>query len=389
MHLLHIVSTLDPKAGGPQTALRMLVEHQPAGYTSEVVTTDAPGTAFLSSYPVPAHGTGEPGGSWRSPQLLTWLRANRHRFDGAIMHGLWSYPGIAVRRALAGHTPYMVFPHGMLDPYFKRAFPLKHLKKLPFWVLAEYWNLRLADRVLFTTELERDLAAESFPWMHRWHAEVTSLGTTPPPADEAHLRSAFLAAFPELEHKRFLLYLGRIHPKKGADLLLDAFTRLAPSFPEAHLVMAGPGADDPWASGLRASLAPEIAARIHWPGMLQGDEKWGAFAASEAFVLPSHQENFGIAVVEALASSRPVLITHPVNISPEIAADGAGLVSDDTLAGIESMLHRWLTLSATERQTMGEQALRTYNQRYDMRRNTAPILRLFETIRREKGLPVH
>lgn len=297
------------------------------------------------------------------------------------MHGLWSYPGIAARKAFAGRIPFMVFPHGMLDPYFKRAFPLKHVKKLPFWMIAEYWNLRRADRVLFTTALERDLAAESFPWMHRWIPEVTALGTTPPPAEAEHLRGVFHAAFPELAGKRFLLYLGRIHPKKGADLLLDAFTKLAPQHPEIHLVMAGPGADEEWASSLRATLTPEVASRIHWPGMLEGELKWGAFAASEAFALPSHQENFGIAVVEALASAKPVLITHPVNISPEIEADGAGLVAQDTPQGIQKMLSAWLALSPEGRAVMGQQALATYAERYDMRRNTAPILRLVETLR--------
>jgi len=107
-----------------------------------------------------------------------------------------------------------------------------------------------------------------------------------------------------------------------------------------------------------------ISDSILWTGMLQGNDKWGAFQAAEAFVLPSHQENFGIAVVEALSAYTPVLITHAVNISPEIAADGAGLVDHDTLPGTIALLSRWLQLDPSARQAMALQARYTFEKRY-------------------------
>jgi glycosyltransferase involved in cell wall biosynthesis len=112
--------------------------------------------------------------------------------------------------------------------------------------------------------------------------------------------------------------------------------------------------------------------------MLLGDAKWGAFAACEAFVLPSHQENFGVAVVEALASGRPVLLTHPVNISQDLAADGCALVEPDTAEGVGRLLARWLALSPEQRTEMGERARESFLRRYDMRRNAEAILRVFE-----------
>jgi glycosyltransferase involved in cell wall biosynthesis len=120
-----------------------------------------------------------------------------------------------------------------------------------------------------------------------------------------------------------------------------------------------------------------ISDRVHWPGMLRGDAKWGAFAACEAFVLPSHQENFGIAVAEALACGRPVLISNQVNIFPEIVADGCGFAEPDTLDGTVRLLQRWLALTPAERQAMGLQAKATFATRYDMRRNSAAIYRTF------------
>ena len=142
--------------------------------------------------------------------------------------------------------------------------------------------------------------------------------------------------------------------------------------------MAGP---DPggWRERLEALACNSgCTDRIHWPGLLLGDAKWGAFAACEAFVLPSHQENFGVAVVEALASSRPVLLTHPVNIAQDLATDGCALVEPDTEEGITRLLTRWLALTPSQRTEMASNARNCFLQRYDMRRNAEAILRVFE-----------
>ncbi len=354
----------------------MLARYAPAEYTSELVTLDDPKAAFLAGLPFPVHALGGTKKSWYSAKLIPWLKANRDRFDGIIVHGLWEFTGLAVLLA-HGRVPYVVFPHGMLDPYFKRRFPRKHLKKWAYWLPAEYWVLRGAARVLFTTETERTLAAQSF-WLHRWRPLVVALGTEPPPVDTARLRKAFAERCPGVEGKRFLLFLGRIDAKKGPDLLLEAFLCVAGSLPQLHLVMAGPTTGS-FAQALRARAeAAGLGERTHWPGMLLGDAKWGAFAACAAFCLPSHQENFGIAVVEALACGKPVLISDQVNIAPEIAADGCGFVAPDTREGTLQLLQDWLHTTEEERTAMGQRALNTFAARYDMRRNTEAILRVFE-----------
>ncbi len=378
MHVLHIVGTLNPAAGGPSEAIRMLVRHASAGYTAEIATLDDPSAPFLTDLPCPVHALGSPRRRWYSPHLLPWLRANRNRFSGVLVHGLWQWIGIAAMRAFAGRVPYVVFAHGMLDPWFKRTYPRKHLKKWIFWLLAEYWVLRRAHRVLFTTALERDLAAQSFS-LHRWRPVVVPLGSEPPPASPGVLQAAFTDRFPQLADTPFLLYLGRIHPKKGCDLLTRAFATLAPTHPNLHLVMAGPDPNH-WRTQLDPALAAAgVASRVHWPGMLEGAIKWGAFAACEAFILPSHQENFGIAAVEALASAKPVLLCDPVNIAPDLTAAGCALVEPDTPDGVYRLLSRWLALIPAERSAMSRNALQTFQQVYDMRRNTAVILRVFDT----------
>ncbi|MHB8391241.1 MAG: glycosyltransferase, partial [Acidobacteriaceae bacterium] len=167
------------------------------------------------------------------------------------------------------------------------------------------------------------------------------------------------------------------HPKKGCDLLIEAFIAIASSAPDVDLVMAGPDA------GMRTGLEARIAAarlsnRVHWPGLIVGDTKWGAFHAGETFVLPSHQENFGIAVAEALGCSRPVLISDQVNIWPEIHADGAGLVAPDTLQGTTDLLLRWLALSADQRREMGLRARACFEARYNLDQNVAELVRFFQ-----------
>lgn len=368
--------------GGPVEVVRVLLRYGPEGYAQEVVTMDDPAAGFLEEIArttgTLVHGLGPVASIYsRSKKLLPWLKANRARFDGVIVHGMWQYPGYAVWRTMRGQVPYVVFPHGMLDPYFKRAFPVKHLKKWLYWVPVEYWVLRDAYRVLFTCDAEARLAQQSF-WLHRWKAQVMPFGTIPPEGDAAVQREAFFAACPAVQSKRFLLFLGRIDRKKGCDLLIDAFAKVGTQDPELALVMAGPDPQN-WRAELMGRVgASDIANRIHWPGMLRGDAKWGAFHAAEAFVLPSHQENFGIAVAEALACGKPVLLSDKVNIAAEIAGDGAGLMEDDTTAGILRLLERWSRLTAVERETMGARASECFHQRYDMRENAKAVVRVFE-----------
>ncbi|HSY37073.1 MAG TPA: glycosyltransferase [Acidobacteriaceae bacterium] len=393
MRILHIVGSINPAAGGPTEAIRMIIRYRPPGYEAEVATLDSPDATFLSDFPFQVHALGNRKKSWYSPRLVPWLTRNRHRFDGIIVHGLWEFTGLAALLAVAGHKPFLVFTHGMLDPYFKRRYPLKHIKKWIYWILAQYWILRAASRVMFTTELERDLATKTF-WLWHWNPMVVSYGADPQLPDIDELVPAFYDRCPELNvedaGRRYLLFLSRIHPKKGCDLLLQAFAAVAPAHPDLHLIMAGPDA-----TGMRKDLEQIVdraglAHRVHWPGMLKGDAKWGAFAVSDAFVLPSHQENFGIAVAEALACGRPVLISDQVNIAPEIEADGCGIVEPDTLKGTIHLLERWLALTPEEREAMQQQTKITFAHRYDMRRNSALILRIFERLRTQTpGSVVH
>jgi glycosyltransferase involved in cell wall biosynthesis len=368
MRLLHVVHTLNPDRGGPSESVRMFARaHQRAGNEVEVATLDGAsdgpeGDGFRSLLDCEVHPCG-PGKTnyGYSPRLDEWLKVNYHRFDGVIVNGVWQYHGVAARKAVAGRKPYVVFAHGMLDPYFKSRFPLKHLKKLVYWTFQEHRNLNAAKAVCFTSEEERRVAAEGFPFC-RFRRVVVPYGTMGPSGDPETLKRAFLESWPQLREKDYLLFLGRIHPKKGCDLLLEAFAEAAS--PGLQLVMAGPD-ETGWSAELKARATQlGIGERITWTGMLRGDAKWGAFYGAEAFVLPSHQENFGIAVADALACGVVPLISDKVNIAPDVAADGAGLMEADSVEGTVRLLTRFLELNPEELRTMRARALDCYQRRY-------------------------
>jgi glycosyltransferase involved in cell wall biosynthesis len=375
--LLHVVKSLAPAAGGTTEGIRKLAESGGDVSAAEVVCLDDPGEAYLRDQSFPVHALGPGQGNYGyTPRLGEWLEQNLARFDGVVIHGLWQYHSYGTYRIVRGRTPFVVFPHGMLDPYFKRAFPLKHLKKQVYWLAREYRVLRDARAVCFTTPIERDSAVGTM-WPQRWNTAVVSFGTTQPEGDPVSQREIFLSRFPGLRQRRFFLFLSRIHSKKGCDLLLEGFARVAEAHPDLDLVLAGPDEE-----GLRPQLEAQagrlgIPARVHWTGMLEGDLKWGAFHAADAFVLPSHQENFGVAVVEALACGLPVLISDKVNIWPDIVQDQAGIVNRDTAEGTYRSMSTFLAMRVEERRRMISNGLACFQSRYEMKRTVVALSELF------------
>lgn len=381
MRILHVIGSLSPNHGGPPEVTRQLAQaYSLAGDTIEVVCLDPPQAPFLKNFPCQVHalGRGWLGRYALSGKLRKWLLANAERFNGFVMQGIWSFPNLAVRRvARELSKPYCVFPHGALDPWFNRKYPLKHLKKLIYWPI-QHPFLRDAAAVLFTSPLELALAKQSFS-PHEWNGVVFPNGIMEPNGDAAAEIASFYRLVPALRGRRYFLFLARIHEKKGCDLLLQAFARVvAPSVADMDLVIAGP--DQVGLQSRLQEMAKQLrcAHRVHWPGLLSGAEKWGALRAADASVLPSHQENFGISVVESLAAGRPVLITRQVNIWRQIVEAGAGLAEDDTLAGIAELLRRWLALSPPEREAMAERAQPCFQAQFNLNRAVEVLSRYLQ-----------
>jgi glycosyltransferase involved in cell wall biosynthesis len=391
--ILHCIASVDPRKGGPIEGLKQLSAiNQQQGHTVEVLSLDAPEDPWVQQCPLTCHAVGPAyvGNYQYSPRFVPWLQAHAHRFDAVIVNGIWQYHAFGTWRALHNTaTPYFVFTHGMLDPWFKRTYPLKHLKKWLFWPWSEYRLLRDATAVMFTCEDERRLARQSF-WLYQCDEYVVNYGTAAPPPDAARQQHAFARRFPELQGQRTLLFLGRVHEKKGTDLLFKAFAALRHRDPDrvrdVRIVMAGP-ADHAYGQRMQAlASALRLQDHITWTGMLTGDEKWGAFRCADAFILPSHQENFGIAVAEALACGLPVLISNQVNIWREIQQEEGGFVDTDTQEGTERLIQRWLDTPPDTWQAMRRNAQRCFNQRFLIDRTAESFIEAMDifALRRRK-----
>jgi len=381
LKILQLVHTLDPSVGGVAAAVLALSRGLARrGHKLDVVVLDEPDVVAAVADRGPAdnitvHALGSGLTSYRySRTLWPWLGQHGGDYDRVIVNGIWQYLSFAAWRRYAGSSvPYYVFPHGMLDPWFKETFPLKHLKKWLYWPWAEYRVLRDAAAVIFTAEEERFQARKSF-WLYRCREKVSPLGVEAPPIS-SNAKSEFLSRYPQLQNSRNFLFLGRLHPKKGCDILLEAFARFR-SNDSISLILAGPDQVG-WESDLRRQVTRlNLTNRVVFTGMLEGSMKQGAFANAEAFVLPSHQENFGISVVEALAVSVPVLISNRVNIWREIEADRAGYVESDDLAGTTRLLQRWIDTAPAEREMIRQNARRCFEQRFEINRAVDSLLQI-------------
>ena len=386
LHLLRIIRSLNPAGGGPIEGVRQITPHLAAlGVTTAVASLDDPDSPWLQDQPFQAIGLGPVAGTYGYHRgLPARICALAQQHDVVIIEGIWQYHAYATWRALRGSgVPYFVYTHGMLDPWFKRTYPLKHLKKWAYWPWADYRVLRDAQAVLFTTEQERLLARQSF-WLYKANELVVGYGTSAPPPDAERQRQAFLQRFPQLRGQRILLFLSRIHPKKGVDLLIEAFAAVAHADPRLQLVIAGPDQVGWQAALQQRAAALGIAERITWPGMLSGELKWGAFRCAELFCLPSHQENFGVVVAEALTCGLPVAIAEPVNISAEVSAAGAGLVHADTVAGTTATLRQWLALPADQQGQMRQRGVQLFREQFDFASVARNLLLVLEAAIRQQ-----
>lgn len=356
MRVLHTIHSLDPLHGGTSYGLRGMVEGLlKKGIETEILVLDNEARPWLAEWPCKVHAAGCGIGRFGYNKKFDAMLARIvNSFDLAVVHGLWQYHGLATRReCLKAGVPYAVFPHGMLDEWFSKVYAWKHLLKQIYWGCVENKVLRDAAVVFFTTDDEFEAGRDTFsPFAVR--PAIAPFGIQPP----AHTTEEFSAGFhrrvPGFFGKRTLLFLSRIHPKKGCDLLIEGFARWHASLPpesqnDWHLRIVGPSDSDDFLEHLRSMAATHRLAErglITFVGNVGGEDKWQEISQADALVLPSHQENFGVIIAEALACGVPVLISNKVNGWHAIQESGAGLVEQDTVEGVVKLFQRWERLTA-------------------------------------------
>lgn len=388
MRILYVLRTLDPAWGGPVEGHRRMSEAVMAcksDLSVEIACSDEPNPRWHSDWHCPVHalGAGGLGKYGYNSKLRRWLNAEITRFDVVVISSIWLFHSFATRAAaVRADVPYILYVHGALDPWFKRHYPIKHLKKIVYWKLIEARVFRDAAAVVFTTEEERLLARNAYrPYV--CNERVISYGTASPPGTFINgPQQQFRRAVNGLGESPYLLYLGRLHEKKGIDLLLKSFGGES-SLAGTHLVVAGPG-ESRTAHDLQRDARASVAAdRIHFIGPVYSDKKWAALRGADALVLPSHAENFGISVAEALGCGVPVLISNKVNVWREVQSKGAGFVNDDDLAGTTRSLRQWASLSPEAKSKMRSAARLCFEQHFDIQRGAHELLNLLGAITRQ------
>lgn len=367
MRVLHVLSDLDQKSGGPLRAVLDLsaaaIHH---GLNSEVLGF---GPICIPDNPLPKqliHSLPTSFGRKFAycPELRDWCEANLRYYDGVVLHGMWSYPLWRVsKQCLRSGTPYACFPHGMLDIWSvrKQGF-LKHLKKTIYWELIEKHILAGACEVFFTTERELENARRTFPFPQHGRILVPyGMATAPPVA-----ASSPANAVRQPRTARVALFLGRVHPKKNVETLIRAWALARPP-QEWRLVIAGP-ASAPYLRRLRALVNRlKLDRAVEFTGHVSGAAKRYLFRRAEWFLLPSYQENFGIAVLEAAAAGCAITISREVYLSDYFPSPSEVLSTelDDWVAFLKNRMpdREW-------RHTVANATQRTLAARFDFEKVT-------------------
>jgi glycosyltransferase involved in cell wall biosynthesis len=390
--ILHVMPTIDPRYGGPvEGVMRSAEIWARHGHVRHIVSFDAPTEEWISTSSVKVFPLGIRRHWYRklqnsiplmrygyTPKLNAWLRRHAEDYDAIVINGLWHYASLGTWFALRkSSVPYFVFPHGMLDPWSVNKFPIKGIMKKLFWYLFERRVLRDAKNTLYTCKSEMDLAKiKYYPYSARDY--VIGYGTSDVPAQTESQLEAFFSLAPAARGRKLILFLSRIHEKKGIDLLLKAFSNICEEFSEFDLVIAGPDQSELKPTLVELAKQLQIVSRVHWPGMLLNDAKWGAFRCADFFVLPSHQENFGIAIVEAMAAQLPVLISDRVNICREIEEADAGIIVSVTVEAVEEGLRRMCALNSQMRIEKGARARALFLERFNLEQIALNQLTLFQ-----------
>lgn len=346
--ILHVITSCEPKQGGPIEGIKQLNKYYSKfKIKAHLLCSDKKNEKWIKDKRLPkVFAIGPKYFNYAyNPKMILWLEKNIKKYDLIIVNGIWEHHNYAVWKvAKKYHKPYFVFTHGMLDPWFKKKYFLKHIKKILYWKLIQYKILKDAKSILYTSHEEKKLAKQSFS-PFKLKEKVIGYGIEGNKYNVIKKNNLFLKRFPKIYNKKIILYFGRIHEKKGVDILIKSFSKISNQNRKAHLVIAGPYDKRIIAKLKRLIKIYNLNNSVTFTGPLFDKLKWHTFLAAHVFCLPSHQENFGIAVAEALSSKKPVIITNKVNIFKTIKNNSAGIVTNDNLISFSSGLKKFLQLN--------------------------------------------
>lgn len=372
MKIVHIIRDIATETGGPVSAAVGMAQAQAAhGHDVTMIATDYGAKLMVTGDAMTLRLATCKLNAWRwAPDLHRILISALARADVCHLHTFWEYPIWAGARACRNlNIPFILSPHGMLDRW-----PLSQssLKKKIYLKLLGIPVLNHAAGIHLTSERELD-ESELFGNKHK--GKVIALGVPKSAYEDLPDSGAFAQKYAILNGKKYILFLGRLHFKKQPDLAIRAFAAAHKIHPEAVLVMAGPGEPE-YVAELK-SLACELGVTDFtlFTGMLVGRTIQEAYRGAKAFILPSLQENFGVAVAEAMAAGCPVILSDKVDLAPEVCGAEAGIVCPADVASMSNAIGRLLTEDRLF-QELGNNAQNLIRERYTWD-NQAQLLEQF------------
>ena len=386
MKVLHVIPSLAPADGGPSFALPLIARGlRRAGTDIDVAATAGDEEAALLNGDLARPVSRDDVNYFYfrrqsefykvSRPLTRWLSRHIRDYDLVHIHALFSYSAYtAANLAIKNRVPYVVRPLGVLNRWGMEN-RRRLLKRLSFRFI-ERRILANAAAIHYTSRQEQ-LEAEQAGATTM--SVVIPLGVDTSVFQRSTNAARFYERFPTAEGRQIILFLSRIDPKKGLDILLRAFAEVRRAHPASLLVVAGEGEAE-FVAGLK-KLAAElsIAEQVLWAGFIGGDEKAAAFRAASVFALPSYSENFGLAVVEAMASGLPCVLSDQVGVAPEVEEYQAGSVVPCEAAPLASALERLLA-DEHLRQRFGENAVRLAGERFSIEATTRSLIRLYTNV---------
>jgi glycosyltransferase involved in cell wall biosynthesis len=363
--ILSIIDSLNPKDGGPSHSLFDIalsnkqnnIQHDILYIGKKQKINDLSGIKIIAlNDSIFKYGI--------SLKLIFWLYQNKNNYNLFIIHGLWQFITLLSRIIIP--NKYLVFTHGMLDPYFKSE-KFKSFKKKIYWNIFEKKNLQKAKFVLLNSIKEKKQINNTFVKTNGIKFKLINYGIYPKDINFKKSKLKFYSKFKFLKNYKLIVYIGRIHPKKGLDILIDAFEKIDN---KRYILLIAGDINNKYAKALIQKVKNKNnSKKIIFANFLKGEIKWGAISNAASTILPSHGENFGVSIAESLLAGTPVICSNKVGTSKQIKESNAGIIVKNNKLSLYQGIMKFINLSQKQKEKLSKNSITCFNKNFNIKIN--------------------
>lgn len=363
--VLSIIDSLNPKDGGPSHSLFDIalsnkqnnIQHDILYIGKKQKINDLSGIKIIAlNDSIFKYGI--------SLRLIFWLYQNKNNYNLFIIHGLWQFITLLSRIIIP--NKYLVFTHGMLDPYFKSE-KFKSFKKKIYWNIFEKKNLQKAKFVLLNSIKEKKQINNTFVKTNGIKFKLINYGIYPKDINFKKSKLKFYSKFKFLKNYKLIVYIGRIYPKKGLDILIDAFEKIDN---KRYILLIAGDINNKYAKALIQKVKNKNnSKKIIFANFLKGEIKWGAISNAASTILPSHGENFGVSIAESLLAGTPVICSIKVGTSKQIKKSNAGIIVKNNKLSLYQGIMKFINLSQKQKEKLSKNSITCFNKNFNIKIN--------------------